>query len=580
MRLASKLVASLLVTALVPLTIATWQIVRRSVDELEASARDYHLATADLALGAARELVDGAASELGAIGAALAQPGASVDDRMRAARAQLLGAARVDVVAVYTPSGTLIDTMRAGGRESALPAPPTLPEEVLGAARSEGRALLGVARGASGAPAVPLVIPLYRGAERALYAFVWTALDLAPLSDAVAQLSERRFGGRPERVRILDAALRVIAANDHASWFRSAAGVGPAEGLTSSHAVTAHDAAQVREYEVGGVPMLGALVPLPALGWAVVVEQPQAEAYASARATLHTSLWVGGAFALLAVALGLFLGRRMAAPVSAVAQAAGRVAGGDFSVRVEARGRDEVGQMAVAFNRMASDLGDYRDRLVEETRVRENLSRFLSPDVVEDVVQRREALTLGGEVREVTVLFADVVGFTPLTEEHDPQFVVGILNELFTIVTEIVFRHGGTVDKFIGDCVMAVFGAPYGREDDPARAVRAAEEILRWMEVGNAKWRGQLGRDLELAIGINTGPAVAGNVGSDKRMDYTVIGDTVNVAARLEAIARPGQILMTRATMERLGDEFDADAMGTHQLTGRKQQSEIFTLLD
>lgn len=580
MRLGSKLIAALLVTALVPLGIATWEIVRRSVDELEASAREYHLATADLALAAARELVDGAASELSSIGAALAQPDVSVDDRMRAARAQLLGATRVDVVAVYAPGGTLIDTMRAGGREATLPTPPTLPEEVLGAAKEEGRALLGVARGASGAPAVPLVVPVYRGQERSLYAFVWTAVDLAPLSEAVARLSERRFGGRPERVRILDAALRVLAASDHALWFAPAAGAGAAQGLSSSHAVTAHDAAQVREYDAEGEPMLGALVPLPRLGWAVVVEEPQAEAYASARETLRTSLWVGGAFALLAVVLGLLLGRRMAAPVSAVAQAAGRVAGGDFSVRVEARGRDEVGQMAAAFNHMAGDLSDYRDRLVDETRARENLSRFLSPDVVDAVVEQREALTLGGEVREVTVLFADVVGFTPLTEEHDPQFVVGILNELFTIVTEIVFRHGGTVDKFIGDCVMAVFGAPYDHDDDPARAVRAAEEILRWMEVGNAKWRGQLGRDLELAIGINTGPAVAGNVGSDRRMDYTVIGDAVNVAARLESIARPGQILMTRATMDRLGDEFDADAMGAHQLTGRKQQSEIFTLLD
>ncbi|HRE91201.1 MAG TPA: adenylate/guanylate cyclase domain-containing protein, partial [Myxococcota bacterium] len=174
--------------------------------------------------------------------------------------------------------------------------------------------------------------------------------------------------------------------------------------------------------------------------------------------------------------------------------------------------------------------------------------------------------------------FADVVSFTSLADEREPEVAVAILNELFTIVTEIVFQHGGIIDKFIGDCAMAIWGAPDGHPDDARRAVRAAEAILRWLEVGNARWRKQLGRDIELAIGIHTGVAVVGNIGSEKRMEYTAIGDAVNVAARLERLARPGQILMTRETMQRVADEFPSQSLGTYNIVGRSRPSEIYVL--
>jgi class 3 adenylate cyclase len=177
-------------------------------------------------------------------------------------------------------------------------------------------------------------------------------------------------------------------------------------------------------------------------------------------------------------------------------------------------------------------------------------------------------------------MFADVVAFTPLTEQHEPERVVAILNELFTFMTEIIFKHGGIIDKFIGDCVMAVFGAPTSRDDDALRAARAAEEMMRWLEVGNARWKKELGFELQMGIGINTGEAVVGNIGSNKRMEYTVIGDTVNVAARLEALARPGQILLTEVMAEAIEDEFDTASLGEHQLVGKQEPIEIFALVE
>jgi len=338
------------------------------------------------------------------------------------------------------------------------------------------------------------------------------------------------------------------------------------------------DAEVAADYAVDGRQVLGVLVPIPETGWGVVVEQDEAEAYHAVRTLWRTALAVGLGAALAAALLGLFAGRRLSAPIVSVAQAAHKVAHGDFSVRVEVERRDEVRDLADSFNSMATDLVDYRDRLVEETRIRTDLSRYLSPEVVEGVVTHRRALELGGERRLVTVVFADLAGFTPLAEQQPPERVVAVLNELFTFLTEIVFRHGGMVDKFVGDCVMAVFGIPDGRPDDALRAVRAAEEMMRWMEVGNARWSRELGTDLRLGIGINTGTVLAGNIGSRKRMEYTVIGDVVNIASRLESLARPGQVLMTVATAARVRDEMPCTHVVTHRFPDKTEDTEIWAL--
>jgi adenylate cyclase len=143
-------------------------------------------------------------------------------------------------------------------------------------------------------------------------------------------------------------------------------------------------------------------------------------------------------------------------------------------------------------------------------------------------------------------------------------------------MTEIVFRHQGTVDKFMGDCMMAFWGPPQSVTGHATRALEAAEEILSWLEIGNAGWQQRFGVSLELAIGVNTGEAILGNVGSESRMEYTVIGDAVNIAARLEAIARPQQILVTEATVNAADDIFDVVDVGQKQLAGHEQPVLIY----
>jgi len=578
MRLWLKLALVLIVAALLPLGLAALTIVQGDSQRLAESARAYHLATGELVLSEVRGLVARAVSELRAIGHTLGRVDEPIERREAAARAQLLGAELVDRVAIYDARGERLVVMRA--QTDVASGDWTAPERLDASMRHEpesGYTAWTVVERSNHSLAIPIVVPAYEP-DGAVYAWLVADIGLAPLSQFVAQLSERHFGGAG-RVRIIDERLRVLA-GEGAAVGTSIAGTPEVQGLDAGSNAFHHDAAQTIDFVGPDGARVGAIVPLPELGWAAVVEQDRAVAYAAIDATWRTAGLIGLGFALVGILFALLSGRRIAKPVEAIASASEKVAAGDFAVRVQAKSRDEIGRTAVAFNRMAEDLGSYRDRLIGETRARENLSRFLSPEVVERIVGGREAIALGGVRRDITVMFADVVAFTQLADEREPELAVAILNELFTIITEIVFQHGGIIDKFVGDCAMAIWGAPEGRPDDARNAVRAAEAILRWLEVGNAKWKKQLGRDIELAIGIHSGMAVVGNIGSEKRMDYTAIGDAVNVAARLERLARPGQVLMTRDTMQRVADEFTSKSIGTFDVVGRSRPSELFVLSD
>jgi adenylate cyclase len=223
----------------------------------------------------------------------------------------------------------------------------------------------------------------------------------------------------------------------------------------------------------------------------------------------------------------------------------------------------------------------YAEQAEFERQVRSRLERYHSPAVI-DLVLRQEAPegVRGLKPARVTVLFADVVGFTPLAENLPPEEVAEMLEGYFTHSVEAIFAHGGTLDKFIGDCVMAFFGAPVAQEDHAQRAVRAAVEIQRAIARWNEE-RAERGAAPVLSrIAINTGPVVVGDVGSNRRVDYTVLGNTVNIAARLEeSAASPGDIVVGGATFEELDGSIQGEALGEIQLKGLQQRVPVYRIL-
>ncbi|HZH91468.1 MAG TPA: adenylate/guanylate cyclase domain-containing protein [Pyrinomonadaceae bacterium] len=194
------------------------------------------------------------------------------------------------------------------------------------------------------------------------------------------------------------------------------------------------------------------------------------------------------------------------------------------------------------------------ERLAREEVARANYSRFMPEYVVRQMLEHPESFKLGGANQRVTVLFADVRGFTSISEHAPPERVVQILNLYFSAMTEIIFAHGGTLDKYIGDGLMALFGAPAATPQDASNALAAAVAMQRRMEVLNGELRATGLPEISVGIGLHTGEATVGYIGSERRSEYTAIGDTVNLAARLESRAQGGQILSSRAVIEATAD--------------------------
>ena len=221
------------------------------------------------------------------------------------------------------------------------------------------------------------------------------------------------------------------------------------------------------------------------------------------------------------------------------------------------------------------------ERIREEERMRNRLQRFHSPQVIEMILKGgEETIDDIMESKELiaTILFADIVGFTRLSETMPPREINIILNRYFSRMTDIVFSHGGTLDKYIGDGLMAVFGAPLEKEDDAERAVRTALEIRRqltaMMKTTSADKR------FDIRVGLNTGRVVAGNIGSPKRMEYTVIGDPVNVASRLESMAKPNQIIIGEETFNFAKGKFRIREIGTRKVKGKSSGIMVYEVLE
>lgn len=250
--------------------------------------------------------------------------------------------------------------------------------------------------------------------------------------------------------------------------------------------------------------------------------------------TLKFALLFLAAVSLLATLVGsIRIARRISRPVRKLADAAKQVAAGNYGEPILLQQDDEIGELATAFNNMSKGL-------TERDQVRDILGKVASHEVAEQLLNQN--IKLGGEERDVTVLFTDIRDFTALCENHPPAQTIGLLNRYLTLINAIVDEHDGVIDKYTGDGVMALFGAPIGRSDDPQRAVLAALAIDKRMR--------QLARELateqlpnpDVGIGVNTSRVVAGNIGSPTRLNYTVLGDGVNLASRLESLTKHYQV--------------------------------------
>ena len=551
-----------------------WAAIELTRATVETSYRELQIAVLEVVAEAIEQELSRAQDGLDAIGRTLTNPTLGDDARVEMSSILVESNEVLDNAIIYDAKGTMI-TPIVEGRLEDFEAPATLDADLRETAVAEGVATGSAAVAADG-PRVPLVVPLRAGDE--VTGFAASLVSTAEIQRRVESQADAHFTDLANALYVVDEQQRFLAHPNRelADTLSSAADEGALAGVEAGER---RRFSQSAEYTASdGSEWVGTVVGLRARGWALVAQVPREAAYAPvARVQRIVTGAVIGAL-LIAVIASIVLSRQVTSPIEQLSSFADSLAHRRFSETVEIKTSDELAVLGRAMTQAANDLQASETRIRKEEAIRADLGRYLPSELVDKVVKREQDMALGGQRREVTVLFADVVAFTPLTQELAPEATVQILNELFTILTEIVFRHDGTVDKFIGDCVMAMWGAPRDEPDHAAKALEAAEEIVSWLEIGNANWKKKYGVTIQIAVGINSGEAVVGNIGSKTRMEYTAIGDAVNVAARLEAVARPQQILITQETKEAAGDGFSFTEIGEKTLAGREQPTRLFEL--
>jgi class 3 adenylate cyclase len=553
---------ALVIAATVSLSLAIlgWIVIDANEETLEDLARSrQHLALEDVARSVEASLRrdEDVLETIGRV--IVATPDAQADAIPTLVASFVSGASSIDAVAIYAVDGERIDVVREANATTSLPA--SLGEEQRDLATDQG-SLGSVEDDGSVLSIVPL------RSSGGVTGFVAARTSLGPITEHIEALGVRHFGNVQAPILLVDGRGRALA------------GLGAGLPATPSAYATGLEASRLGSYaEIVGTGNDARLVTIERVDlrpFRIVVSEPTSVVFASVaelRRWVITAVVLG---VLLSFAVSWVLGRRLAAPIAALVTQADHLAHRRFDQRVVIDSGDELAVLGRAMSDAAGELSASEVRIQKEIAIRTDLGRYLPAEIVDRVVLREQDMGLGGQKRAVTVLFADVVGFTPLTEKLAAEDTVKLLNELFTLLTEIVFRHGGTLDKFMGDSVMAIFGAPTEQADHAQRAIACAEDMLRFLDTGNAGWSERYDVKIELAIGVASGECVVGNIGSERRMEYTAIGDVVNTAARLEAIARPNQILVPEATAKIVGDDFELIDRGERELPGKRGTVRLF----
>jgi len=231
------------------------------------------------------------------------------------------------------------------------------------------------------------------------------------------------------------------------------------------------------------------------------------------------------------------------------------------------------------FAAVAIERAQLAEKIEQERKIRSKMERYHSPAVIEEIVKGAGIDEDEVKIAEVSILFADISGFTTVSETKAPEEVAAYLSNFFSAAVDAIFAYGGTLDKFIGDAVMAFFGAPIHQDDHADRAIMAGLMLMDRVEEWNAQREREGLPPVRVRIGINSGPAVVGNVGTEKRVDYTVLGSSVNIASRLESgVAKPGQLVISQNTLDHVLGSFDTEPLGEFALKGLQQKMPVFSV--
>jgi adenylate cyclase len=320
-----------------------------------------------------------------------------------------------------------------------------------------------------------------------------------------------------------------------------------------------------------GKTYIGAYVKNSFWGVTVVAQTAEEIILEPANEVKRKAYYISGIVISIALFLCFLFSMTITSPIEKLAELIQLVSKGNFDVKAKSqvKSHDEVGDLAQAFDNMT-------EGLKERDKVKNLFSKFHGSSVAEDLL--KNDIGVGGTKKDVTVFFSDIRGFTKFSEGHTPEEVVTMLNEYFGVMVKIINKNGGVVDKFIGDAIMAVWGAPHSSEKDTENAVKACLEMRKALEELNTlrQTRGQT--NIMIGMGLHCGPAISGTIGSEERMEYTVIGDTVNMTSRIESSTKAfgSDLLVSDEVASKVQDHFKFELAGVAEVKGKSEPLKMF----
>lgn len=379
--------------------------------------------------------------------------------------------------------------------------------------------------------------------------------------------------GRTGDAFVLDGPGRLIAHPDINRVLRAdEAGQQPFQALRAAILARPGEAATGRD--VAGETVLAAMAPIPSVDWSVIVKQPLAEAFGPLYGALLRTAALLVAGALLAAGLAWWLAQRAIGPIRLLEDGATRIGAGQFDHRIELKTGDEFERLATRFNEMAAEL-----RVSQERSQRiERLKRFLAPQVAELVEGTGDDSVLDGRRVELVVVFCDLRGFTAFSVRADTDTVIMVLQRYYEVLERTVNAYEGALIRFSGDGAMVLLNAPVSVPDPALRAVAMASDMQRDVQELLAGWRALEGRRLGFGVGIAMGPATVGGIGSEGRLDYTAVGNAVNLASRLCDNAQDNQILVDRVAAQAIGARMPLVALKALDIKGLDQPVPVFAV--
>jgi len=341
---------------------------------------------------------------------------------------------------------------------------------------------------------------------------------------------------------------------------------------------------------MGGAERVAARFAFRPFGWVVFVTEEKSAFYGDVESIFRSTVVILAVACALAVLLLLLLARYLTRPLEQVSRAMRRIIeSSDLSERVPVLYKDEIGQLSHTFNMMLGELGKAYESIKryafdaavakkKETKIRNIFQLYVPKDVIEEYFQNPESMLVGSN-RLVSILFSDIRSFTTISEKMEPDDLVNSLNRYFALMVDTLMERGWIVDKYIGDAIMAIFGAPTKHKDDALRSVLAGLEMTESLEVFNLEQRQRGKPEFRIGVGINYGVVTVGNIGCERKMNYTVIGDPVNLASRLEGATKlyHQPILMSQAVRDRVKDQIRCRQVDKIAVKGKSQGVSVYT---